>query len=209
MAEEETTTMMLAQISAYLGPALLLAWLLSIIYSRRNVNGIRILIVILAAALIVAIPVKGMSVYTYVRGITGDLSIITLILLGDAVVFRLSGKQIIPERSRHLILAAITAAGFILYPTSLGATAFDLYSIGYEAWVLAVALLVSGLAACWRRQYIIIAVVIATISAFNIELLESRNLWDYLIDPFVWIYATAWWVWRAWRRYQLTARAVS
>jgi len=201
--------MMLTQISAYLGPALLLAWLLSIIYSHWDANGTRIIIVILAAALIVAIPVKGMAVYAYIRGITGDLSIITLILLGDAVVFRLSGKQIISERSRGLILAAITAAGFILYPMSLGATAFDFYSIGYEAWALAVVLLASGLAACWCRQYIIVAVVIATISAFNIELLESRNLWDYLIDPFVWIYATAWWLWKIWRRYQLTARAVS
>ncbi len=207
MAEEEATTMMLTQISAYLGPALLLAWLFSIIYSRRYANGIRILIVILAAALIAVIPVKGMAVYTYMRGITGDLSIITLILLGAAVVFRLSGKQIIPERSRHLILAAITATGLVLYPMSLGATAFDLYSSGYEGWVLAVALLASGLAACWRRQFIIVAVVIATISAFNIEIMESRNLWDYLIDPFIWIYATAWWLWKIWRRYPLTIHA--
>ncbi len=48
------------------------------------------------------------------------------------------------------------------------------------------------LAAWWARWYVIVFIVVAAALAYLAGAYESRNLWDYLIDPLVSIYALAW-----------------
>jgi len=50
-------------------------------------------------------------------------------------------------------------------------------------------LLCVALAAWWARLYVIVFVVIAAALAYLAGAYESRNLWDYLIDPLVSVYA--------------------
>jgi len=47
---------------------------------------------------------------------------------------------------------------------------------------------------CWFRQYYFLATIITVaVIAGSLQLLESRNLWDYLIDPaFVLIMMLTW-----------------
>jgi hypothetical protein len=45
------------------------------------------------------------------------------------------------------------------------------------------------LAAWWARLYAVVFIVIAAALAYLAGAYESRNLWDYLIDPLVSVYA--------------------
>jgi hypothetical protein len=50
-------------------------------------------------------------------------------------------------------------------------------------------LLCVTLAAWWARQYAVVFIVVAAALAYLAGAYESRNLWDYLIDPLVSVYA--------------------
>jgi hypothetical protein len=78
-----------------------------------------------------------------------------------------------------------------LYPFALGLTYFDPYALGYGSVEFLTALLVVTLAAWRARLNLIVLVAAAAGLAFLAGAYESRNLWDYLIDPLVSFYALA------------------
>ena len=57
--------------------------------------------VMLAAALAVFVPIGDLSVAAYVRGVTGDLSMATLVLAGAACLAQLTGRTPIERRERR------------------------------------------------------------------------------------------------------------
>jgi hypothetical protein len=146
----------------------------------------------LAAMIIVlSIPLWGVSLAGLVRGITGDLSIATLVLLGLALVRSLTGRALVEEQNRNAMLRAILIAGLLFYPLALGLGMFDPYRLGYgNLWFM---LVLSGLAAWSSLRYsTLFALCIASaVAAWSVGWHESANLWDYLLDPWLVIYALA------------------
>ena len=63
----------------------------------------------LAAGLAVFVPVGELSVAGYVRGVTGDVSITTLILAGAACMAQLTGRALIGPRDRRALLWLVAA----------------------------------------------------------------------------------------------------
>jgi hypothetical protein len=146
---------------------------------------------VLVAAAAVFLPVGGLSIAGYMRGVTGDLSAATLALAANAIFARLSGRTLIEPRERMALLGLVAAAALFLYPFALGWTPFDPYALGYGSIAFVAALLVVTLAA-WRMNLkLAVAVVLAGALAWIGGLYESRNLWDYLIDPLAAAYALA------------------
>jgi hypothetical protein len=145
--------------------------------------------VMLAAALAVFVPIGDLSVAAYVRGITGDLSMATLILACAACLAQLTGKTLIGRRDLRALCWLSLSAAVLLYPFALGWTPFDPYSQGYGSIEFSTALLCVTLAAWWARLYVIVFIVIVAALAYLVGAFESRNLWDYLIDPLVSVYA--------------------
>jgi hypothetical protein len=145
--------------------------------------------VMLAATLAVFVPIGDLSVAAYVRGVTGDLSVTTLVLAGAACLAQLVGRSLIGLRDRQALcwLLALTAA--FLYPFALGWTRFDPYALGYGSVEFVTALLLVTLAAWGARLNLIVLVVVVAVLAFLGSAYESRNLWDTLIDPLVSVYA--------------------
>ena len=145
--------------------------------------------VMLVAALAVFAPLGDLSFAAYVRGVTGDLSMTTLALAAAACVAQLTGRNVIELRDlRGLFWLVVSAAAF-LYPFALGWTQFDPYAPGYGSIVFVTALLLVTLAA-WRAGLnLVVLIVIAAALAYLIGAYESRNLWDYLIDPLAALYA--------------------
>ena len=135
------------------------------------------------------VPFGTMPIAAYVRGVSGDLSITTLVLLWCALLRPWCSSTKCNNRFALLILIALTALA--LYPMALGIGAYDPYRLGYGEPLFIAALLLLALLA-WLRRFSIIALCIAFATlAWAVGWYESDNLWDYLLDPFVSIYALA------------------
>ena len=145
--------------------------------------------VMLAAALAVFVPLGDLPVAAYVRGVTGDLSMATLVLAGAACIAQLTGRTLIGQRDLRALFSLVTLAALFLYPFALGWTQFDPYALGYGSIEFLTAFLVITLAAWWARRHVIVFIAIAAVLAYLAGAYESRNLWDYLIDPLVSVYA--------------------
>jgi hypothetical protein len=148
--------------------------------------------VMLAAGVALFVPFGELSLAAYVRGVTGDLSISTLVLAGAACIAQLTGKQPIGQRDLRALLWLVASAAVFLYPFALGLTPFDPYALGYGSAGFVTALLLLTLTAWHARLNLIVLVVVAAALAYLGSAYESRNLWDYLIDPLVSMYALVW-----------------
>ena len=152
------------------------------------------------AALAVFIPIGDLSAAAWLRGVTGDLSVPTLALAASACVSRIAGRSLFAPREWRALLAAVAAAGLFLYPFALGFTPFDPYALGYGSVVFVTVLLIATLAA-WRAGLnLVVLVVVVAAAAYLAGAYESRNLWDYLIDPLAAGYALAVPLWRGSRK---------
>jgi len=147
--------------------------------------------VMLVAALAVFAPFGDLSAAAYVRGVTGDLSLATLVLAGAACVAGLTGRTAIGPRDLRALSWLVASAAAFLFPFALGWTRFDPYALGYGSIEFVTALLLITLAAWHFRRNIVVMIVIAAALAYFLGAYESRNLWDYLIDPLVSLYAIA------------------
>jgi len=138
------------------------------------------------------LPAGGLPVAAYLRGVTGDLSVTTLLLLAASVATTVSGRRVLARREHAIGCAAIVAAAAYLYPMALGIGPFDPYALGYASTPFAVALALLGLLAWWARFYRLLWALVAAAAAFIFGPLDSANLWDYLVDPLVAVYALLW-----------------
>jgi hypothetical protein len=133
------------------------------------------------------IPFGTLPLAAYVRGMVGDLSISTLVVLGGVIGRRLGmlppGAS--PRRIGSLLLVILAAGA--LYPLALGAGAYDPYRLGYgEPWFLGLLLALAGIA---LRLPLVTASISLAVLAWAAGWYESGNLWDYLIDPLLAVYA--------------------
>jgi len=147
---------------------------------------------LLAGGIALFVPFGDLSPAAYVRGVTGDLSVSTLVLAGAACIAQLTGRGLAGQRDLRALMWLVAAAAVFLYPFALGFTPFDPYAFGYGSAGFVTALLLLTLAAWYARLNLIVLVVVAAALAYLGGAYESRNLWDYLIDPLVSMYALVW-----------------
>ena len=118
----------------------------------------------------------------YVRGVIGDLSVVTMLLLWTSLL---------PE-SKPAPLAfklAIACIAIIFYPLALGFGMIDPYVWGYGSILFLIAVLLVAVVCSlgnWSKGVWMIALAIL---AWAAHWHESANLWDYLLDPFLAIWA--------------------
>ncbi len=144
-----------------------------------------------AAIIVLSIPVWGVSLAGFVRGITGDLSMPTLVLLTLALVRSLSGHALAGEANRHAMLKAIAIAAVLFYPFALGISMFDPYRLGYGSLWFMVPLLALAVWSSLRFSTLFALCIALAVAAWSAGWYESPNLWDYLLDPWLAIYAIA------------------
>lgn len=132
-----------------------------------------------AAAGMALVPIGGLPIAGYVRGVTGDLSVTTWVLLAMGFA---GGVE---RTERRTVSVFVVIAGVLLYPLALGLGPFDPYRLGYSPGGLLVALFLVALVAWHREWYVLVLCVAAGAAAHALGALESENLWDYLLDPWV------------------------
>jgi hypothetical protein len=142
----------------------------------------RLAMLVVIAALVL-LPVSNYPGWYYVRSIFGDPSVTALLFYIALLLQQYFSLPLYRPTEWVVLRWLLIAMTALLYPFALGLTMFDSYSLGYSnPWLLALVFIISLF--CWLRSYYFLALIItAAVVAHSLQLLESRNLWDYLIDP--------------------------
>lgn len=145
----------------------------------------------LACFLLLWFPVGGahLPVLAYIRGVSSDLSITLVVLACLGLRQRLSGRGVQHSLERTAVLAVVATAALFLYPLALGWGDWDAYRPGWGSpGMWAILLLISLLA--WARGLRMLPTLVGlALLAWTAGVLESTNLWDYLLDPWLAIFA--------------------
>ena len=173
------------------GHLLLLSTCLLYVLPLRRLSPLPQGVAVAVCAGIGLVKVGDLRLIGYPAGVLGDLSVTTQILLAGLLVKRLAGIDALPLHDRKFLLAAAAAAGFLLYILSSGLTALDLYSLGFGSGALLTVLALATIV-CWRYQPGAAVVILLGVLAFELSLLPSANLWDYLLDPALVLFAWGW-----------------
>jgi hypothetical protein len=141
------------------------------------------LFLLAALAAISMVPFGGMRLLEYARGIAGDLSVTSVLLLVSAAV----APRLLDRDQVRALGAFVLGGAVLLYPMALGLSSFDPYALGYPARARAIlaGLAVFSLYAWWRGRILVLIAILLAIGAYRLGVLESDNLWDYLIDPWL------------------------
>jgi hypothetical protein len=145
----------------------------------------------LAATVLMLVPVGGLAVAGYLRGVIGDLSITSVVLLIAAIASSITGRTLVPRRDVVALCGLVSVAAVGLYPLALGASTFDPYALGFGSISMATALLLVTAVAWYARLYLLVLCLALGVAGYLGDLLESDNLWDYLIDVSLALYAVA------------------
>lgn len=174
----------IALIEISISCAVIVIWLIEKIFQVSMSLSARIILLILVGNLLfwplglfMELPIAA-----YVRGVTGDLSIVSMLLLWSALL-----PSSRPNPSGFKVSIAILAV--IFYPLALGLGMLDPYAWGYGSIIFLIGVLVFAVICGltnWNKGLWIIAVAI---TAWIFHWHESTNLWDYLLDPFLAIWA--------------------
>ena len=130
-----------------------------------------------------------LPILAYIRGVSSDLSITLVVLAGLGMRQRLSRHFVQNSRERTAVLTVVAVAALFLYPLALGWGDWDAYRPGWGAPGMWAILLLISLLAWARGLRLLPALVGLALLAWTAGALESTNLWDYLIDPWLAIFA--------------------
>lgn len=191
--------------SAYLWNAcallLLVTWILqSLLPGRRG-----LVYSLLGAVLLTIVPLFGHPLRYWLCGLTPNASVPLALLLLSGILNRAGVAKLLRSQERRAawIFGAVSAV--FLYPSALGLGLrnFDTYSLGWPwlDWRMSSLLFGSvALAAfvlVWRgNRFGWILAVSAVLYLLRVQ--ESRNFWDYIVDPvytaaaLIALFATAW-----------------
>ncbi len=189
----------------YVVPLLVLAPTLALVRRFGYRAPVRI-VVGLVVTTIALIPLGEASAVTYLRGIVGDLSITSVVLLLYWASTHVKQTQI--NTAQNLIACSVVGVtGVLFYPTATGFGPFDPYTLGYQPLLLSGIAAMLCLASIWVRWYLTATCILAALIAYQLQGLPSHNLWDYLIDPLVVVFSLGYVGVKIWRRYRETPRS--
>ena len=133
--------------------------------------------------LVLITPVDGVSIAGHLRGLWGDPSVVSL---GVLVLF-LRRPAVVPAwphpRLCLLITLLITLPFFFTLFLPVPMITWDLYAMGLQPWTLLAAIASAAIVMRHRAGGPWTALVGVALLAWSAGLMESDNLWDYLVDP--------------------------
>jgi hypothetical protein len=138
----------------------------------------------LVLLLVVSIRWDGISLFAMLRGLFGEMSITTVVLLWVLALQKGRGKLPFAGREAQWLPHLIVVVALLFYPAALGWGALDPYGWGHDE-ALVLPLIVGTLAlvawlVAWRVSALMLVLALVL---WRLSLLESTNLWDYLFDP--------------------------
>ena len=160
-------------------------------------------ILLLVCLILMSLPFDGLSAARLLAGFTPGFSLPFTALLLHATLRRLGGPGVFRPAELapcgggvtggtgrgwlyHTGRAAVwrfgALAGLALYPAALGLGRWDPYASGWQFSALFVVVAVVA-AFLLGRGHRLGWVLLVAIAAWQLQVLESTNYWDYLVDP--------------------------
>lgn len=155
-------------------------------YSRKLVT-----VAIFSAMALAILPLYDLVVMAYVRAVLGNLSITSMLMLCLMIAAAYTGNHYVSANSKSSLYRCILVAALVVYPTGLGLSLLDGYALGYGNPVLFVFLAGCVVYYLWRHALLVPLAILLAISAYLLGIMESSNLWDYLLDPWITFVAIA------------------
>ena len=164
--------------------AVVIVWLLQTMMSKPLAMPIKWFSVLLLTNLFfwpIGLSLE-LPLVAYVRGVTGELSVVLTLLLWSSVL--------LPSRPVPLAFRiALSIIAILFYPLALGLGMLDPYVWGYGSLGLLIAIatfaLVCGILGWTKGVWIIAIAIVAWAGHWH----ESTNLWDYVLDPLLCLWA--------------------
>ena len=147
------------------------------------------LFIFIIAFIIAWIPVDGLFTAGYLRGAMGDLSVSTMFLIIIYILRSLFGLKLSAFENAELPACIVFFTGIFFYPMALGLFMVDPYGMAYNPRVLSIFLFAIALLAWYFKNHLTVACICAAVTAYIFRILESDNLWDYILDPVIFIIA--------------------
>jgi hypothetical protein len=143
--------------------------------------------VVLVCFVLLWVPVGAahLPMLAYIRGISSDLSmtLVALACIGLAErFFRFPARA---GRETRALNAAVAVAAVFLYPLAMGWGDWDAYRLGWGSLGLWGCLLALSLGFWLKGLRLLPLLVGLALLAWSAGLMESANLWDYLLDPWL------------------------
>jgi hypothetical protein len=164
--------------------AVVIVWLVQIMMSKPLAMPIKWFSVLLLTNLFfwpIGLSLE-LPLAAYVRGVTGDLSVVLTLLLWSSVL--------LPSRPIPLgFRFTLSGIAILFYPLALGLGMLDPYAWGYGSLGLLLAIVffasLCGLFGWTKGVWIIALAIVAWAGHWH----ESTNLWDYVLDPLLCLWA--------------------
>ncbi len=182
---------MVHQILPIISQALLLAVLITMLVGKlgKNSHTLMVFVVALLLLLCMTIPLYELTVGQWLRSVVGDLSVLTLVVFANILAKRLWSYTVLEAASRKNLLLLVAVVGVVFYLMALGVGPVDPYRLGFTPLIMASLLGLTSLIAWLTQARRLAIILLLPLLAYNLHLLESDNLWDYLLDPVLVIYA--------------------
>ena len=161
-----------------------------ILLGKRPTGCIPTAILASVSALMVILPISGLPAGRWLISLYPNPSIPMTALLFSRVLKNAFQVNLLDVSAIQTAQVFSLLAGAALYPMALGVVAFDPYPAGWHfSWLFVILLGVTLVMLFLKNRFSV--VLMTTILAYDLHLLESSNLWDYLVDPILILVAIA------------------
>lgn len=149
-------------------------------------------LLLIGVLLVGMVPLPGgMPLAGYLRALTDELSITAMLWLLAGTALRLGLIRSGSTAAAWQLWSIFAVLGVVLYPASMGVGMVDTYSWGYSPRLLILLIGAVTLALLLLGNWLGVLMLTLATLAFSLDIKASDNYWDYLVDPFVVLYAMA------------------
>ncbi len=155
------------------------------------------IIVLLLCGLFPLIPIGGLNFSQQFLTVVGHISISTDILLSIVLLERVFGVDVNMSRERSTVLGMVVIGGALVFPPTFGLIQFNGYQLGFGPQILTIVIMGLAVVFALSKRNIAFWMLVLCFLSFEMHILASNNLWDYLLDPLLAIYAAGGLLWQA------------
>jgi len=147
-------------------------------------------ILAIISGIFILVPVRGLPLARWLIGINANFSLPLVACVFNKAWEHASGSRLLDRQASMASWIFGLSSGLVLYPMALGLGDFDPYVSGWGfSWLFASMAILTVVLLVIKNRFA--AVLMACILGYDLNLLESHNLWDYLVDPFFMLFSLA------------------